>query len=59
MKNLINKGEFSPPALIFVQSKERADELLNEIKKLQLIKIDSIHSSKSQKERLQIFDDFR
>lgn len=45
IKNLINEGKFTPPVLIFMQSKERAAELLSEIQKSCVntqIKIDTI-----------------
>ena len=44
---MINKGEFEAPVLIFVQSKERANELLGEMRKAFInthIKIDCIHA---------------
>jgi hypothetical protein len=44
---MINRGEFTPPVLIFVQSKERAYELVDELKKSFVnteIKIDSINA---------------
>ncbi len=33
LKNIINDGKFTPPVLIFVQSKERTQELFDEMKK--------------------------
>lgn len=47
IKNIINSGNFTPPVLIFVQSKPRAEELLAELKSQTHIKVDSIHSDKS------------
>lgn len=49
---MINEGQFNPPVLLFVQSKERAEELLQEFKRDTHIKIDSIHGNKSDAERV-------
>lgn len=54
LKNIINEGRFTPPVLIFVQSKERGKELLQEINmsfENIKIKIDFIHQDKSHEER--------
>ena len=45
MEQLINQGEFTPPVLIFMQSKERAKELQLEIYNKN-IKIESIFNEK-------------
>ena len=47
IKNIINQGDFNPPVLIFMQSKERAEELLTTIRQSCVntpIKIDRIDS---------------
>ena len=59
LKNLINEGHFNPPVLIFVQSKERAEELLVELKSQTHIKVDSIHAGKNQKDRVSVYENFR
>jgi ATP-dependent RNA helicase DDX52/ROK1 len=46
LRNLINSGCFTPPVLLFVQSKERAEELVAEFRKQTHIKVESIHSDK-------------
>ena len=48
-----------PPVLIFVQSKERATELYEEMCKIQNIKVAVIHADKSIKEREQTIFNFR
>eukprot|EP00828_Plagiopyla_frontata_P011729 TRINITY_DN16519_c0_g1_i3.p2 TRINITY_DN16519_c0_g1~~TRINITY_DN16519_c0_g1_i3.p2 ORF type:complete len:329 (-),score=55.34 TRINITY_DN16519_c0_g1_i3:61-1047(-) len=58
IKNLINNGEFIPPVLIFVQSKERAEDLLKEIKQFES-HIDCIHNHKTKSERETIINEFR
>ncbi|KAL4510357.1 hypothetical protein ABPG72_008247 [Tetrahymena utriculariae] len=62
LKNIINNGEFNPPVLIFVQSKERGEELLSMIKSSCVntpIKIDKIDSDKQKEEREETIEDFR
>ena len=44
IKNMISKGEWNTPVLIFVQSKERAVELYNELKEHRSIRYDFIHA---------------
>ena len=44
IKNMISKGEWNTPVLIFVQSKERALELYNELKEHRSIRYDFIHA---------------
>ncbi|CAN1768712.1 DEAD-box ATP-dependent RNA helicase 57 [Linum perenne] len=48
----------NPPVLIFLQSKERAKELFEELK-YEDIRVDVIHSDLSQKQRETSVDDFR
>ncbi|KRX04102.1 P-loop containing nucleoside triphosphate hydrolase [Pseudocohnilembus persalinus] len=55
-------GEFCPPVLIFVQSKERGHELLAEMQDMCLntvIKVDFIHQDLTQQERQNIINGFR
>ena len=49
-RQLIQKGELRPPVLVFVQEKERAKDLLNELIK-EKIHVDVIHSERSQLQR--------
>ncbi|KAM3140403.1 hypothetical protein pb186bvf_007563 [Paramecium bursaria] len=59
IKNIINEGRLSPPVLIFVQSKQRAESLLIEFVNLQSqIRVDCIHGCKTTQEREQIIKDF-
>jgi len=57
IKQLIQEG-IKPPVILFVQSKERAKELFEELKHDKL-KVDAIHSDKSQSERDQVIAKFR
>ena len=51
LKNLIGEG-VSPPALMFVQTKDRAKSLYDELKKFDAsLKVDLIHSERSQLQR--------
>lgn len=57
-------GKFSPPVLIFVQSKERVKQLYNELKMngrqfLEKFKISSIHGDLNDKVRLETIKKFR
>jgi len=58
MRNMIMNGGLDPPVLIFVQSKERAMELYDELKGENL-KLDVIHADRSQEEREEIVLKFR
>lgn len=48
LRNLVHKGVL-PPVLIFVQSKERAQELFNELC-FDDYKVDAIHSGRTQQQ---------
>ncbi|KAG5436901.1 hypothetical protein PCANB_001654 [Pneumocystis canis] len=50
LRQLIHEGGLQPPALIFVQSVERANELYNELK-FERLNIDVMHSERSQAQR--------
>lgn len=52
-RNLINRG-LTPPVLVFVQSKERAQELFNELV-YDGINVDVIHSDRTQKQVRETF----
>ncbi|KAK6640982.1 hypothetical protein RUM44_012681 [Polyplax serrata] len=56
-RNLINRG-LTPPVLVFVQSKERAQELFNELV-YDGINVDVIHSDRTQKQRDNVIRSFR
>ncbi|KAL1240003.1 putative ATP-dependent RNA helicase [Trichinella pseudospiralis] len=57
LRNMFIEG-FSPPVLIFVQSKDRAEQLYNEFK-FDEVKIDYIHSDLPKKERENVIKKFR
>ncbi|KAI5696425.1 hypothetical protein M8J75_012890 [Diaphorina citri] len=57
MRDLIQKG-IEPPVLVFVQSKERAQELYNELI-YDGINVDVIHSDRTQKQRDNVVRSFR
>ena len=57
-RQLIQRGEMRPPALIFVQSKERAKQLHSELAS-DGIKVDAIHSDRNVEERDTVVRDFR
>ncbi|KRZ70863.1 putative ATP-dependent RNA helicase DDX52, partial [Trichinella papuae] len=57
LRNMFIEG-FSPPVLIFVQSKDRAEQLYNEFK-FDEVKIDYIHSDLPKKERENAIKKFR
>ncbi|XP_014669170.1 PREDICTED: probable ATP-dependent RNA helicase DDX52 [Priapulus caudatus] len=57
MRELVKKG-FSPPVLVFVQSKERAQDLYSELA-YDGINVNVIHSDKTQLQRDNIVRDFR
>lgn len=48
LRNLVRKGVM-PPVLIFVQSKERAEQLFRELL-FENFKVDAIHSDKTQEQ---------
>jgi ATP-dependent RNA helicase DDX52/ROK1 len=52
------QGEFKPPVLMFVQSKERAQQLFHELI-YEGINVDVIHSNRTQAQRNLIVDKFR
>ncbi|KFM71603.1 putative ATP-dependent RNA helicase DDX52, partial [Stegodyphus mimosarum] len=56
LRNLINEG-FMPPVMIFVQSKERAQELYSELV-FENIRIDVIHSDLPQEKRDNVVKNF-
>jgi len=49
-RQLIEKGQLKPPVLVFVQEKDRAKDLFNELIK-EKIHVDVIHSERSQLQR--------
>jgi len=49
-RQLIEKGQLRPPVLVFVQEKDRAKELFNELIK-EKVHVDVIHSERSQLQR--------
>ncbi|KAL1232317.1 putative ATP-dependent RNA helicase [Trichinella spiralis] len=57
LRNMFIEG-FTPPVLIFVQSKDRAEQLYNEFK-FDEVKIDYIHSDLPKKERENTIKKFR
>lgn len=57
-KQLVMNGELSPPALIFVNSKERANQLCSELL-MRGILADSIHAGRSKAERDRTVEAFR
>ncbi|KRZ85314.1 putative ATP-dependent RNA helicase DDX52 [Trichinella sp. T8] len=57
LRNMFIEG-FTPPVLIFVQSKDRAEQLYNEFK-FDEVKIDYIHSDLPKKERENAIKKFR
>lgn len=54
----IFRGGVSPPVLIFVQSKDRAKQLFTELM-YDGLSIDIIHSDRKQKEREEVYKNFR
>lgn len=58
IRRMIHEGGIHPPVLIFVQSKERATELYDELK-TENVKLDVIHANKSKHEREKIILKFR
>lgn len=57
IRNIINEG-ILPPVLIFLQSKDRAKQLHSELK-FDGLRVDVIHSDRSQKEREEVHKSFR
>ena len=49
-RQLMEKGQLRPPVLVFVQEKDRAKDLFNELIK-EKIHVDVIHSERSQLQR--------
>jgi len=58
LRQLIAEGELVPPTLIFVQSKERAKDLLKEMV-YEGLKIDAIHAERTQLQRDETIRKFR
>jgi len=58
IRQIVQEGLLKPPCLIFVQSKERAKELYQELI-YDGIKVDAIHSERTQTQRDQIIKRFR
>ena len=58
IKQMIELGEFTPPMLIFVQSKERAKELYHELKS-EKVKMGLMHSGLNDHERGVVMKNFR
>ncbi|GBG31696.1 ATP-dependent RNA helicase ROK1 [Hondaea fermentalgiana] len=58
LKQLIQDGELTPPTLIFVQTKERAQQLFEELV-YDGYKIDAIHSDRTQQQRDDVVRRFR
>lgn len=57
LRQLIRSG-FEPPMLIFVQSKDRAKELFNELK-FDGVNVDVIHADRKKHERDEVMKEFR
>jgi ATP-dependent RNA helicase DDX52/ROK1 len=58
LQNLIKAGKFQPPVLIFVQSKERAEQLYR-LLIFEKLNVDVIHAERTQFQREQVVDKFR
>ena len=58
MRQLAAAGELMPPTLVFVQSKERASELLAELA-YEGLRVDAIHSDRTQAQRNEVIERFR
>lgn len=58
LRNDIAAGSLTPPALIFVQSIDRADELYKELV-LDGLRVGVVHSDKSKKERERTVNEFK
>lgn len=58
IRQLIQEGKFKPPVIIFLQSIVRAKALYNELL-YDKLKVDIIHSDRTQIQRDQIIEDFR
>jgi ATP-dependent RNA helicase DDX52/ROK1 len=59
LRELINQGGFTPPALIFVQSKERAQALFKQLSGLTTqLRIECIHGDKDTGERESLIQRF-
>eukprot|EP01117_Protostelium_nocturnum_P019228 TRINITY_DN827_c1_g1_i2.p1 TRINITY_DN827_c1_g1~~TRINITY_DN827_c1_g1_i2.p1 ORF type:complete len:576 (-),score=272.66 TRINITY_DN827_c1_g1_i2:29-1756(-) len=58
IRNLIQEGKLVPPTLIFVQSKERAQQLFRELV-YDGVNVDMIHSERTQAQRDKTVEKFR
>lgn len=58
LKQLVLEGRIHPPVLIFVQSKERAQQLFRELI-LDGLNVDAIHSDRTQAQRNRTVEKFR
>ena len=58
IRDLIRQGRFNPPVLIFVQSKERAQQLFHELV-FDGINVDVIHADRTQAQRNAAVEKFR
>ncbi|CAD8071366.1 unnamed protein product [Paramecium primaurelia] len=58
IRNLINEGQMTPPVLVFVQSKTRAEALMYEIQQLKVIRVNCIHGDMESKTRQEIVEQF-
>jgi ATP-dependent RNA helicase DDX52/ROK1 len=58
LRRMIKEGQFTPPVLIFVQSKERAQQLFHELI-YDGINVDVIHADRTQSQRTASVDKFR
>ncbi len=58
IRQLIQSGECKPPVLIFLQSKDRAKALCNELG-YDGINVDVIHADRTQQQREQAIESFR
>ena len=60
-RQLLLDGGLTPPVLVFVQTKERAKELFDEINSgdKQQLRVGVLHAERSQLQRLQTLQQFR
>lgn len=58
IRQLVKEGAMQPPVLIFVQSIDRAKELLTELRE-EGLNVDAIHSDRPQAQRDEIINKFR
>ena len=59
-RQLLLDGGLTPPVLVFVQTKERAQELFKELDKdREDLHVDLLHADRSQLQRLQTLQQFR